>query len=235
MGVYREYRPPTGLEGVAACVWESDALVGGTQRVIPDGCVDLVWLGTRLLVVGADTKPLVWAATGESAGGIRLRPGMAGAVLGIPADEVRDQQVPLSLLWPAVADWTDDLAASEPSTRLRLLTEALLHRKAGPDPLVDAAVSRLSSCGARVAAVADDLGVSERHLHRRVTAAVGYGPKFLARVIRLRRLIALQAGSLADRAHVAGYAGQAHMASEVRRLTGLTPVRFLKDATLTAT
>jgi hypothetical protein len=54
---------------------ESDALVGGTQRVVPDRCVDLVWLGTRLLVVGADTKPLVWEATGESAGGIRLRPG----------------------------------------------------------------------------------------------------------------------------------------------------------------
>ena len=117
---------------------------------------------------------------------------------------------------------------------LRLLTEALLHRKAGPDPLVDAAVSRLSNCDARVAAVADDLGVSERHLHRRVTAAVGYGPKFLARVIRLRRLVALSAGSLADRAHVAGYAGQAHMTAEVRCLTGLTPVRFLKDATLTA-
>ncbi|MFI6313711.1 DUF6597 domain-containing transcriptional factor [Nocardia fusca] len=234
MGVYREYRPPTGLEAVAACVWESDALVGGTQRVVPDGCVDLVWLGTRLLVVGADTKPLVWQATGESAGGIRLRPGMAGAVLGIPADEVCDQQIPLSLLWPGVADWTDERATADLSTRLRLLTEAVLDRKAGPDPLVDAAVSRLSICGARVAAVADDLGVSERHLHRRVTAAVGYGPKFLARVIRLRGLLALGAGSLADRAHAVGYAGQAHMTAEVRRLTGLTPVRFLKDATLTA-
>jgi AraC-like DNA-binding protein len=56
----------------------------------------------------------------------------------------------------------------------------------------------------------------------------------LARVIRLRGLLALGAGSLADRAHVVGYASQAHMAAEVRRLTGLTPVRFLKDATLTA-
>ena len=234
MGVYREYRPPTGLEAVAACAWESDVLVSGTQRVIPDGCVDLVWLGNRLLVVGADTRPLVWEATGESASGIRLRPGTAGAVLGIPADEVRDQQIPLSLLWPDAADWTDDRATPNPTARLQLLTEALSRRNAGPDPLVEAAISRLSSCGARVAVVADDLGVSERHLHRRVTAAVGYGPKFLARVIRLRRLLALPAGSLADRAHVVGYASQAHMAAEVRSLTGLTPVRFLKDATLTA-
>jgi methylphosphotriester-DNA--protein-cysteine methyltransferase len=32
----------------------------------------------------------------------------------------------------------------------------------------------------------------------------------------------------------AGYASQAHMSDEVRRLTGATPVRFLEDAVLTA-
>jgi methylphosphotriester-DNA--protein-cysteine methyltransferase len=57
----------------------------------------------------------------------------------------------------------------------------------------------------------------------------------LARVARLRRLIALpEEDSLAARAFDAGYASQAHMNDEVRRLTGLTPVRFLEDATLTA-
>ncbi|MEV6906733.1 DUF6597 domain-containing transcriptional factor [Amycolatopsis sp. NPDC051071] len=234
MGAYREYRPPAGLEPVVACVWESDALIKGTQRVVPDACVDLVWLGDRLLVVGADTMPMVWQAVGAPASGIRLRPGMAGAVLGLPADEVRDQQIPLSLLWPAVANCTDGPEAAEPSARLRLLTEAVLHRKAEPDPLIGAAVRRLGVRGARVAAIAHELGVSERHLNRRVTTAVGYGPKFLARVVRLRRLVAVRGGALADRAHTAGYASQAHMADEVRRLTGLTPVRFLEDATTTA-
>lgn len=235
MGAYREYRPPAGLEPVVACVWESDALVGGVQRVVPDGCVDLVWLGDRLLVVGADTRPMVWQPVGAPASGIRLRPGMAGAVLGVPADEVRDQQVPLSLLWPAVEDLTDRPEAGDPSARLRLLTEAVLRRKAEPDPLIGAAVRRLAVADARVSTVAHDLGVSERHLNRRVTAAVGYGPKLLARVARLRRLVALrESGALADRAYAAGYASQAHMTDEVRRLTGLTPVRFLEDATLTA-
>ena len=64
--------------------------------------------------------------------------------------------------------------------------------------------------------------------------SVGYGPKMLARVARLRRLIAQTDDSLAIRALNAGYASQAHMNEEVRRLTGTTPVRFLKDATLTA-
>jgi methylphosphotriester-DNA--protein-cysteine methyltransferase len=53
-------------------------------------------------------------------------------------------------------------------------------------------------------------------------------------VARLRRLVAVRRGALADRAYAAGYASQAHMTDEVRRLTGLTPVRFLEEATLTA-
>jgi methylphosphotriester-DNA--protein-cysteine methyltransferase len=236
VGAYREYRPPAGLEPVVACVWESDVLIDGTQRVIPDGCVDLVWLGDQLVVVGADTGPVVWAPVGTGICGIRLRPGMAGSVLGLPANEVRDQRVPLSSLWPQSAELAEAeaLAAADPAARLRLLTKAVLHRQAEPDPLVGAAMRRLVVPEARVATVASTLGVSERQLHRRITAAVGYSPKVLARVARLRRLVATHAESLADRAYEAGYASQTHMNDEVRRLTGLTPVRFLEDAALTA-
>ncbi|MGP0049955.1 MAG: helix-turn-helix domain-containing protein [Solirubrobacteraceae bacterium] len=103
-----------------------------------------------------------------------------------------------------------------------------------PDLLVAAAATRLGRPGVSVTSVAADLGVSERTLHRRTTAAVGYGPKVLARVVRLRRLVAAADESLSRRAFEAGYASQAHVNDEVRRLTGMTPVRFLKDAALTA-
>lgn len=232
MGAYREYRPPAGLEPVVACVWESDVLIDGTQRVIPDGCVDLVWLGDQLVVVGADTGPVMWEPVGAVACGLRLRPGMAGGVLGVPANEVRDQRVPLTSLWPQAAELTE--AAADPAARLRLLTKAVLQRHAEPDSLIGAAMRSLVVPEARIATVAANLGVSERHLHRRITAAVGYSPKVLARVARLRRLVAVQAETLADRAYAAGYASQPHMTDEVRRLTGLTPVRFLEDAALTS-
>jgi methylphosphotriester-DNA--protein-cysteine methyltransferase len=117
---------------------------------------------------------------------------------------------------------------------LVLLADAVARRGASPDAMVIAAARRLAVPGARVAGVAAALGVSERQLHRRMLAAVGYGPKMLARVARLRRLVTLTDDSLALRALKAGYASQAHMNDEVRRLTGTTPVRFLKDAALTA-
>jgi AraC-like DNA-binding protein len=85
-----------------------------------------------------------------------------------------------------------------------------------------------------VEAVAAELGVSARQLHRRVSVAVGYGPKMLQRVLRFRRLQALAPAPLVELALDAGYADQAHMTSEVTRLAGVSPVRFLKDRTPTA-
>ena len=96
------------------------------------------------------------------------------------------------------------------------------------------AARRLAPPDARVSGVADEPGISAPVLHRRMVAAVGYGPKMLARVLRLRRLVTVSDQSLAIRALKARYASQAHMNDEVRRLTGVTPVRFLKDGPLTA-
>jgi AraC-like DNA-binding protein len=235
-GSYREYASPMGVEGVAGCLWENDRVRMKSQLVVPDGCVDLVWFGSHgLKVVGADTGPRVVEPLGSAAVGIRLLPGAAGAVLGIPASEVRDQQVDLSLVWGSETGLTAQvMSTASPSDRLGLLARAVMQRRAAPDPLVVAAARALAQPSARVARVADGLGVSERQLRRRTLDAIGYGPKTLARVARLRRLMALDGEELAVRAVLAGYASQAHMTEEVRRLTGSTPVRFLKDATLTA-
>jgi methylphosphotriester-DNA--protein-cysteine methyltransferase len=83
----------------------------------------------------------------------------------------------------------------------------------------------------RVREVAGGLGVSERHLRRLVTANVGYGPKLLARVLRLRRALArVGAGAeLAEVAYGGGYADQAHFNHDCRELAGVSPGRFLQD------
>jgi AraC-like DNA-binding protein len=234
---YREYRPPPALEPVVACAWENEPAEDRAQRIVPDGCIDLIWEAERELVIaGADTSARSVALPGGvRSSGVRLRPGAAGALLGLPASELRDRQVPAALVWgERGARLEADVAEADPDRRLWLLLDAVAQRRAAPDALVIAAAQRLALHTARVAGVAAELGVSERHLHRRTVAAVGYGPKLLARVARLRRLVAITDESLAMRAFAAGYASQAHMSEEVRRLTGLTPVRFLKDARLTA-
>jgi AraC-like DNA-binding protein len=221
---------------VVACTWEQVTAGGQEQRVVPDACVDLIWLGERLSIAGPDiTARVVTLAPGSRLVGVRLRPGTAGPVLGLPASELRDASPDAAdvLGRDVAAALLDELAAgSDPHAVLRRAMR--LRGVAEPDPLVRAAVIALGRPRARVGEVAGELGVSGRQLQRRVCDAVGYGPKTLARVLRFRRLQALAPAPLAELALDAGYADQAHMTAEVTRLAGISPVRFLKDRTPTA-
>jgi len=229
------------------CTWEQRTDAAYEQLVVPDACVDLIWSGERVTIAGPDTRARrVEVAPGTRLVGVRLRPGAAGAALGLPAAELCDAAPSAAeVLGRAATEWLlDELrAGSDPHA---ILVRAIgLRGIAAPDPLVRAAVAALDRPGARVASVADELGLSARQLQRRVADAVGYGPKLLARILRFRRLQALAApradrspgdprAPLVELALDAGYADQAHMTDEVTRLAGLSPVRFLKDRTPTA-
>jgi AraC-like DNA-binding protein len=178
---------------------------------------------------------VVKLAAGSRLVGVRLRPGAAGAVLGLPASELCDSSPDAAdvLGREVAAALREALAvAQDPHALLRRAVELGGVRE--PDPLVAAAVRALGLPRARVGLVAVELGVSARQLQRRISDAVGYGPKVLARVLRFRRLQALSPAPLAELALDAGYADQAHMTAEVTELAGVSPVRFLKDRMPTA-
>jgi methylphosphotriester-DNA--protein-cysteine methyltransferase len=64
-----------------------------------------------------------------------------------------------------------------------------------------------------------------------MTAEVGYGPKRLARVLRLRRALdRAPSHGLAEAALDAGYADQSHFTNDCVELAGIPPGRFLQDA-----
>ena len=225
------------LSPIVACTWEQTTVTALEQRVVPDACVDLIWAGgDRLTVAGPDTVPRVVALPpGSRLVGVRLRTGAAGAVLGLPASDLRD--ISLDAADVLGADRAEALlealiAGADP--RWVLLRGIQAHGAHEPDPLVRAAVAALDRPRVRVSAVAAELGVSPRQLQRHIAAAVGYGPKTLARVLRFRRLQALPTAPLIELALEAGYADQAHMTAEVTRLAGVSPVRFLKDRRATA-
>jgi AraC-like DNA-binding protein len=185
---------------VVCCTWEQRTTQAIEQRVVPDACVDLIWSGERLIVAGPDTQArLVRLAAGACLVGARLRPGAAGAVLGLPASELCDISPDAADVLGCDATYALLEALDAGSHPHALLVDVLTHRRPGLDPLVRAAIAALDRPRARVAVVADELGVSARQLQRRLSAAVGYGPKTLARVLRFRRLQALPDAPLVER------------------------------------
>ncbi|WP_245721656.1 helix-turn-helix domain-containing protein [Nocardia crassostreae] len=96
------------------------------------------------------------------------------------------------------------------------------------DPILRHIVSELRA-GATVAATADLLDLGPSRLHRLSLTAFGYGPKTLARILRMQRALALaRAGTpLADTAARTGYADQAHLSREIRDFAGMPLSRLL--------
>lgn len=232
---YREIPAPRSVASHVACLWVSTGVaIGG---VLPDGCVDLVWTGRRLVVAGPSTRPFTAdAATSVPRVGLRFRIGAAGTVLRYPMSELRDRSPELADVWSGVNDLPERVAEADSARKqLQLLTAAVGRRLLDTDaidPTVRAAVVALVEPRTRMADVR--FALSERQLRRRFGTEVGYGPQTLARILRLQRLLYLvhdvprSAGTgLAALAVAAGYADQSHLGREASRLTGLTPASLL--------
>jgi AraC-like DNA-binding protein len=209
------YRELPTTNPYVACLWSTEG-AGTPRRILPDACVDIVWTGRALIVAGPATTAAMATAPGP-AFGVRFRVGAAGAALGIPASELLDQSVPLEEIWGREIVET---VAEDPSlTSLAQHVGARLARRDAPDGLVRAAAT-----GAR-----PDIGA--RQLRRRFAEAVGYGPKTLQRILRFQRFLALAENAtrpdLARLALDAGYADQAHLTRETRRLAGIPPAALL--------
>jgi AraC-like DNA-binding protein len=221
---YREHAPPADLAHVLTCTWRRVGR-GEEVLVLPDGCVDVVVAGGRAHVAGPDLSPHPTVATaGKTIAGVRFRPGAAAAVLGVPAEELRDLRVPLEDLWGPAGREAAERAGDDPVALVAALARRL--REAAPDPRVLAAARRLDRApGTRVPALADALGLGERQLRRRFTEGVGYGPKTFARIARFRAAVALLRGGAApaEAAYAAGYADQPHLTRELVALAGRTP------------
>ena len=219
---------------VGVTVWTRVA-DGSSSLILPDGCIDVLWDGRQLTVAGPDTTAhRASPRYGTPYTALRFACGVAPTVLGIGADGLRDQR-------PLLADviGKDDterlgeslLATDDPSNELERWSGRRLAHAGGRDRTMSR-VAALIGDGQTVAEVAARVGFSQRQLNRRSLAAFGYGPKVLARVLRLQRALAFARSgmSLVQTALAAGYSDQAHFAHEVRSLTGQSASQLVGSA-----
>lgn len=233
------------------------------EHVVPDGTVELIidlrdeprrlferedpsrsrtfrsgWVsGAQSGYITIDVRP------DASMIGVHFRPGGAGPLLGMPAEEITDQVVELASLWRggggtgALRDRL--LRARGASAKFDLLEEFLLARLQQAPPLrwhpgrVAAALKRFSVGGASipVASLAEDLGLSHKQFIQEFRRAVGLTPKRYSRICRFHDVLghvrARRVVEWADVAVACGYYDQAHFVHDFKAFAGLNPSAFL--------
>jgi AraC-like DNA-binding protein len=232
---YAEYAPvDRSTAAQIACTWvgETGDDGGYADRVLPDACIDVIWDGARLFVAGPDTGPVVnRSAPGTVMVGLRFRPGRGPDFLGVPANEILDQRVDVAAVWGEriAARLRDDVAGRAPD-EVRRVFERRVAAANDEHPNLSEGVLRLAAAS-DVHALAAELGVTPRTLHRQCVRDFGYGAKTLQQVLRFRRFLATAErdpnATLGVLAAAAGYADQSHLARDCRRLAGLTPSELL--------
>ncbi len=238
-GDYREFAVGGALTGAVRCAWlhsapvESDA---ARVAVVPDGCVDLLWTEAGFMIAGPDrTAAFPPMRPGATILGLRFKPGIARHLLRCDLDALTGKVVAFDDLRPGGFNAQHDrlLAAGDPMKRLRLLRD-IFAAEMGDLPAMRQDAAALEALCMRLPAkgIAATLGVTERTLRRISTAEFGYGPKTLARILRLQKLIGRIGEpdtALAELAAETGFADQAHMSRDVLSLTSMTPGEILRQ------
>ncbi|MBV9855502.1 MAG: hypothetical protein JOY82_13465, partial [Streptosporangiaceae bacterium] len=200
VSAYREYGPAPAIARAAACTWQGVPGWSRRMRLLPDGCLDLVWDGRHARLIRPADR-LARCPVGEVAlvTGIRIRPGWAAVIAGTPVRHLPDVADLADVWGPAAARrltaaLTD---AASPAARRAVLTGAVAERLAGsgpPDSRVLAAVGVLADPRATVGAAARRAGLSSRQLRRLCDEHVGLPPKTLHGILRFQRLRGWLAG-----------------------------------------
>ncbi|WP_404443605.1 helix-turn-helix domain-containing protein [Microbacterium marinum] len=154
---------------------------------------------------------------------MRLAPGVAHTLLGIPADELVNQRVELQQLTQLDRSVLE-VAHLDPASALEQVMTSLW-QNATPNPTeLDLAhsLNQAAETGTSVSGTAKQHGLSERTLRRISHRLFGYGPKTLMAIHRFQHALRLarSGSSIGEAAAVARYADQAHLSREARRLGG---------------
>jgi len=227
------------LHPYIGCFWVVTAERDATIRVVPDG-------STSISIQLQNGRPPGWVLRGPLVRpderrfaspailvGVRLRPGVAFILSGMPSHATVGRRVKLT------AERFRDLVAPDilertPEPYIDALQRFLIERlrNASVHAVVAKAVQEIEREHglSRVSDIAARCGVSARHLNRLMRLWVGYGPKSFASVVRfqetLKEIDHSPAQPAARLASETGYFDQAHLTLALGRFAGETPRRL---------
>jgi AraC-like DNA-binding protein len=250
-------RPPLNAFVRVMCLSEDYRPEHALERILPDGSMTLAVLleAAAMRVYECDGASRSASIKGSLICGphstfhvidtqcqaslltVHFKPGGAFPFFNMPVDEVANRKAPLADLWNGDAErLRERLLAARSSADKFAVMEATLDRRLQlgreQSRAVPFALRRLTEGSAHlsIAALADEIGLSQRRFIQLFRVEVGLTPKAFARVRRfhaaLNRLHDSVEPDWADVAFDCGYYDQAHFIHEFKEFCGMSPARY---------
>ncbi|MGE0732597.1 MAG: helix-turn-helix domain-containing protein [Acidimicrobiia bacterium] len=249
---FRSRAPQPPLHEVVESIWYARGRVPyRSERIAPTGStVAVLVLGDPIIetaqgreplqsdsgfLIGPHDGPVHNQPTGETfAVGIVTTPVGCAPVFGLAPRTLRRRVVDVRECWPRAVALRAELLDTDGPEEMLQLVETWLHTEVSPSTpdLVRRAVALVELDPVRsIGEIARELGVSHSHLDRAFGRIVGLSPRVLARLLRMRRLLAaIEVDVDHDWAATAaslGWYDQAHLIRDFKRHTGVTPLAYL--------
>ena len=207
-----EYEERQSASRFVDVIWRTHDTSDGTYLAAADACWDMVFIrsaeGNRALLSGPSSKitPVPYRA-GNWNVGIRFHRG--SFLTHVPTTAMVDTTETL----PMPTGESFLLAGDEWPMPTYESADDFVAELVGDDPVVMAALR------------GDDPGLNRRSVQRHVSRVTGLRANQIRQIVRARSASErLQRGeSILDVAHDLGYADQAHLTRDLRRMTGFTP------------
>ena len=230
IGYRRDSIAPTG-SCVAVVVLGAPIIETSTATGVP-------LLATEGFLIGPHDGPTLNEPTGETfAVGAVLTPIGCRAVLGLDPAALRGDVADLGTVWPrSAALRTALLGEPDPIRMLTILAATLEDQLVEDAPGLDLCARAVALLEVEprieISVLAGRLGVSHGHLDREFVRVVGLTPRALARILRLRCVLAeVDVFGEVTWARVAaewGWFDQSHFIRDFKRHTGVTPSDYLR-------
>lgn len=238
---YREYPTQSQFSDYIESCWTFSTDDNDPDQIdhviVPDGTASISSVllpnGDRMvgLTTPARVAHQVQIAKGALYGGIRLRPGRAGAVLHNDMQSIPPGFHSLAEFSYDLAEAVDtQISKARSSTELAASLEKACDAVISASGLLDQHVCAMADAiidsdgDISIAAASASIPISERQLRRRFLRQTGLTAKELARLRRVRRsciqLVEKHGAGLGDASLEAGFADQAHMAREFKSVFG---------------
>lgn len=237
---YKEFQVKE-IKDYCMCIWQmkSKEILDKTiyNLILPDACIDIVidFTEKNISFAGFSKETIPFELNKKiDYMGVRLKPSAFYLLFGIEADKIMDHPVPFNEV-EKIMTIDEILEVTEKEKRLEIVKEYLIEKiKNHPDKRFINIVEQLyqNPKEKNVLLLAKDFHWSERHLYRIFKTNYGVSPKVLLNILRLHLCLTLlleEKMDLIDIANLCGFYDQSHFIREIKRYTGISPLKLLDN------